>query len=294
MWDHEAYRAKAQAYFTRAGRNPNGDEFIVWSILGVELLARAALAKVSPVLNAAMDGPSILDSLGYPDPNGKQAKSVPMHTVLARLPVVVEEFTPDRVAEFEYLMELRNAELHTAVVRLDEPVSNWLPKLVRAIAPLATHLGVTVGTLLGEEVAELGQSYVDADDKKVLQDVRTRINAARQFWDRLTTDEQTARLPQVRNANNRRFQLCPACKCVMTLQSSAIRSSPSYIDEDGDRVTKVEYVVTGGVCQACGLELGSTAEVRSAGLAQAFHEIEIEEAYVEREPEYVDDEYGND
>lgn len=294
MWDHEAYLAKAQAYFTRAAQNPNGDEFIVWGILGVELLARAALAKVSPSLNAAMDGPSLLDSLGYPDPNGKQAKSIPMHTVLTRLPVVVVGFTPDRVAEFEYLMELRNAELHTATVRLDEPVSNWLPKLVRAIAPLAIHLGVSVEDLLGGEVAELGQSYVDADDKKVLQEVRTRINAAREFWGRLTSDEQAARVPMTRCASGGRVQKCPGCSCPMTLDASAIRSSRSYIDDDNDRVQKVEYVITGGVCQACGLELRSTAEVRSAGLAQAFHEIEVEEVYAEREPDYVDDDYGND
>lgn len=295
MWDCEAYIAKAKSYFDRAAQNPNGEEFILWSVLAIELLARAALAKVSPVLNAAMDGPSLLDSLGYPDPNGKQARSIPMHTVLSRLPVIVVDFTPDRVKEFDYLMDLRNAELHTALVRLDEPAANWLPKLTRAIAPLAAHLDMSVEDLLGSEVAELGQRYVDDDDKKILQEVRTRINAAKQFWDRLNAEEQLGRAPAgIGRANGGRIQPCPACSCLVVMAVSPVRSSRSYIDDDGDRVQKIEYVVTGGKCDACGMEMNSTAEVRSAGLAQAFSEVEVEESYVESDPDYVDYDYGND
>ncbi|OAH51369.1 hypothetical protein [Microbacterium oleivorans] len=292
IWDAEAYLAKAQNYFQRGASRPSNEESLVWSVLGLEFLARAALAKVSPVLNAAMEGPAILDSLGFPDPQGKRIQSVPMHTVLVRLPIVVADFTPDRVKDFEYLLELRNAELHTAAVRWDEPVSSWLPKLTRTIEPLARHLGTTVENLLGDELSEQGRQFVDSDDKKLLQEVRTRINSARDFWSRLTEEEKEARQPSVFALGGWK-QKCSACDSAIIVDATPVRSSRPYIDDDGDTVSKVEYVITGASCNACGLVLTSTGEVHAAGMPQTFDEIEVQELAPEQ-PDYVDYDYGND
>jgi len=297
MWDYEGYLSKAETYFTRAAKRENSADSLLWSVLGLELFARAALARISPVLNAAMDGGSILDSLGFPDLNGKQRKSIPMHTVLSRLPIVIDNFTPDRVREVDYLMELRNAELHTGQVRFEvEELSTWLPKLVRALAPLAAVLDVEVDELLGPEVAALGQSYVDEEDKKLGQEVRTRINSAKQFWDRLTNAEKEARTPIAPGESDQGArQDCPACGTRLQITSTAIRSSPPYLDGD-DRVRRVENVVTAAECPGCGLQLDSTAEIHAAGLSQHFAEFFVEEVYGEYDAatEYVDDEYGND
>src|ERR1700690_1061418 len=55
-WDSKALFAKAQRYIEEMQAQPNDDwTFVLWASLALEILARAALARVSPVLLADPD-----------------------------------------------------------------------------------------------------------------------------------------------------------------------------------------------------------------------------------------------
>ncbi|MGH8527794.1 MAG: hypothetical protein ACREXY_27325, partial [Gammaproteobacteria bacterium] len=181
MWDYESVMGKAQTYFGRAETHPHAedDEFALWTLMGLEFLLRAPLAKVHPSLLAAPEGDAILAACGILVEG--EHKSAPTHTVIKRLMHVVSGFDKDRQNDATALVGLRNVEVHTGSAALAS-INNdaWLPGFTRVADVLCVHLGMTLEDLVGDEIATLGRSLVDAQDKKLAHEITTRIEQARQ------------------------------------------------------------------------------------------------------------------
>src|SRR5437870_3462073 len=113
MWSYDDFLAKAKLYMARAAQHDRADdEFALWLLLGLEFLLRAPLAQVHPTLLASPEGPSLLDAAGFSDPT-REPKSVAITTVLERLKVIVPSFSQQRFEDASFLINLRNAEVHT-------------------------------------------------------------------------------------------------------------------------------------------------------------------------------------
>lgn len=128
-WDSEQYYQKAKLYMDRANSfEHNQMEFPLWSSLAIEMLARAALTSVHPVLNADPREPdNLFHALEIE--SKKQPKSIPYHAVLKRLEVIVESFGETQRQLCDYLGYLRNDELHSAELAFERlPESKWLPR----------------------------------------------------------------------------------------------------------------------------------------------------------------------
>ncbi|MFD8191251.1 hypothetical protein [Streptomyces wuyuanensis] len=310
MWNYDNFLGKAQFYFSRAAGHPHAqdEEVALWLLLGLEFLLRAPLAKVHPTLLADPTGDSIMHAAGYP---AKSPKSIQASGVISRLTLVIPGFT-EREGEAKFLIGLRNEELHSSESPLAIDQAQWLPHFIRVADALCGHLGLKAEDLVGPDIIAHGRNLVDVEDKKLTHEVKTRIQAAKEFFSRLRPDEVQARIESAasavdRDALVRRYidsvapgsgQLafervpCPACEVSAPLRLEAVRTTKEWLE--GDEVkSEVVYIARQLLCQICELSLLTTAELRIAGVSQQYV-IERSEDLMERYSGGFEDDYGND
>src|SRR2546422_766475 len=97
-WSSDALLTKAQRYAERMVEHAKDDwRFALWSSLALELLLRAALARISPALLAEKnDWNNIYFALGH-EPRVQKfvPKSIGATEVATRLEVILTAFTPE-------------------------------------------------------------------------------------------------------------------------------------------------------------------------------------------------------
>ena len=298
MWAYDSIYAKAITYFERAQNHSSstGDEFLIWNLLGLEFLLRAPLAKIHPSRLAAPEGDALLHATGVKLSSELNLKSVTAQTILKRLPHIISDFNDERVSDANILLNMRNAELHTgSSIATSTKRQFWLPKLIRVADVITVHLGVSLQDLLGQEVVAEGRSLVDAEDKKLIHDVKLRIQIAKDFYGKLSKSEITSRQANISGTDPwLKTDNCPACGTEIGVSCEEVRVTSERVEGD-EVVSKVIYVVLGLECPICSLQLNSTAEINAAGLDQQFED-EIRES-IERlflDASFDDGEYGND
>jgi hypothetical protein len=126
-WRAKALYDKAALYAERIFRKDTDDgEKALWSALALELVARAALANISPVLLADTKQEGNLDyAIGLPVKLAKfKPTSISMEQVFKRLnkslPDFIEEHRESCIKHTGY----RNAELHSGDAPFDA-LKNW-------------------------------------------------------------------------------------------------------------------------------------------------------------------------
>ncbi|HEY9313804.1 hypothetical protein [Williamsia sp.] len=293
MWDYEGFLGKAEIYFRRAAEHGHSDddEFAIWHLLGFEFLLRAPLAKVHPSLLADNASDSLLAANGIA--TDKQAKSAMSTVVIERLKKIVPEFAGDPERDSGVLMGLRNAELHTSDATVsDVPNALWLPKLVRIAKVLCKHLEIDVHDLLDNNVVKLGENLLDEADKKIEQEVRTKINAAHKLLKQLSQTEIDARVTTAKPTGIARLGLtqtativkCPVCQNSVYAPKTYVRSTPERLEDD-EAVHDNIFLINELKCQVCGLDLPNAAELVAAGLRQQV---------IETDSESLEDRYGTE
>lgn len=298
MWDYDGLIGKAQMYCKRAeGVAAEDDSFAVWLLLGLEFILRAPLARVHPAMLADPNGDAIMHAFGYPGaPDAKDPKSIQITTVISRLRRVIKEFTKEREDDASILTALRNRELHTSEAALATvDVAFWLPRFTRVAEVICTYLGLDPTDVVGSEVMGHGRALVDAEDKKLVHDVRIRIASAKTFAEQLIDTEVHSRHSAAQDSRFAAAQLvdCPACGLEVELIVEPIRTTNERIDDD--RILRDVISVARRLhCPVCGLTLQSTAEVSGAGLPQQYTRTEAESLEDRYLSSYEPDDYGND
>jgi hypothetical protein len=323
MWDYDSFMGKAKVYFERAREHPKLDYEVlaIWLLLGLEFLLRAPLAKVSPTLLAEPD--FALDAVGFPSPEGAEPRSIATKAVVTRLQRVVEGFTPSRSTDANYLINIRNKELHTGSVAVGLDSDTWLPRFIRVIDVICAHLGVQSEYLIGSELLAQGRALVADEDKKLVADIQKRIFASRAHFQQLRPDEVSTRrldIPDVRGqwtmlpgfgpgpspaageewkkivAETRTvpaFVNCPACGEKSAVRLQLVRATGERL-EDESIFRDLVFVGTGMTCVICGLDLRGTAELRAAGLPQQYTREEEESLEDRFGTTYEGEDYGKD
>ncbi|MEU8061742.1 hypothetical protein [Microbispora bryophytorum] len=310
MWDYDGFIGKAKLYFTRAEEHPRADddEMALWLLLGLEFLLRAPLAKISPTLLAdPQSGESIMHAAGYPlKSDGNQPKSIQAKTVIIRLGAIIPAFIKERQEDANFLIGLRNEELHSSDSSLAVDIAKWLPHFTRVIEVISTHLGLDPADLVGDSLMELGRELVDKEDKRLEHEVQKRIEAAKAFFSHLKPEEIEAR-----QAARPRHNLvvggksepvvsypdwpinCPACgENKIPLKLRPIRATNERLEDD-EICRDVICIATGLSCPICDLELTSTAEIRAAKIQQQY----VRQEWESLQDRYIDSlepDYGND
>ena len=122
IWSKDAFLSKAKRYSSIMMAQKRDDwQFGFWSALSLEMLAKAALANVSPVLVAdGKDWNNIYFALGeQPSTSKYSPKSVYISEVLGRLETILPEFTREMLSFSISHLNRRNSELHSGELPFD-------------------------------------------------------------------------------------------------------------------------------------------------------------------------------
>ena len=299
MWSEEEYWSKGQLYIRRA-QSTEADHglYSFWMCLAIEFIARAALSKVSPVLNADPNQVENiyfalgLEGVGTP-------KTVPLHSVFVRCVRVVDGFEEPQKKFCDFLGIQRNEELHTGGLPLENlKLQDWLQSYYEVLDILCRHLEHDLDDLLGSDEAEAARELLKASEEGLQSSVKQSIAAhKRVFDDRSEEERQQLRNDALIHSTMAKSLTelsdlvdCPSCSSSGLVTGRPIRRSRPYYDEE--RLLLLEEV--NGLsesfsCHACGLSLPSAPHLRWSGIEPQFtvaletslHELQILEYYEE-------------
>jgi hypothetical protein len=297
MWEADQYWEKAVLYARRALEDAREEwERAFWSALALEFLARGALSRIHPALNADPGNESnLFYALGF-EIKG-QPRSLPVHSVFSRLERLVDDFDKPTKEFCEFFIIVRNRELHTADLAFEGLAeSEWLPRYYRAARILCASSKKELADLLGIEVATAADQLIAALESDKLSEVMNNVAAhkavfeAKNETERLQLSAEQEVLSRTWIGATSRTR-CPACGSVARLTGELERESePMY--KDGLLIVDETYLANRMECGACGLTLKDIQEIHHAKLEPHFkREVETDlHAYFE--PEYYD-EYNN-
>ena len=279
-WAAESLYGKAKTFARRAHDSPIGSAaFGFWMSLSLELLSRAALAKVHPVLLA---DPQSEDNIHYAFgiiPK-KPPRSIPSKAVFARCSVHVSGFTDNMSGHCLVLADRRNSELHTGAASFEGiDNSTWLPATYEVIEILLKHLGRDFSDLLGEEhegqATQILKDRIETRKKEVFD----RIAAAKKQFSSLTAEWVQQRKDKVTKINAgwvkesslRKVAICPACGLDAIMIGESVGRTPVRINEaTGTIQREVRVLPTLFACPYCSLRLSGYQELSEAGLGALF------------------------
>lgn len=276
-WERDPLLDKAKLFFEYASKEPAEDpRYGLWCSLGLELLARAAVASVSPVLLAepVSDHKHLLHALGVTKLSAPQSISVAQ--VLALCQSLFADFTAEDAVASKALINRRNAELHSGEAAFDSYHSKqWLPGFYHSCSFLAKALGETLESVLGAAQATVAAEVLKQSREDVLGRVKSSIAAYKKVFDGKSTDEQQAaaadaqkRTEQLVHERHHKVE-CPACGCNAVVEGDAF--GPEKIDhEEGQIILRQSVSPRAFNCFACGLKLTGYADLDAAELGGIY------------------------
>ncbi len=279
-WERDPLWAKARLFFEHALAHDRDDpRFGLWCAFGLEMLARATVASVSPTLLAEphRDHIYLLHAVGRGSPKVDR-RSLSAAQLFNLCEVLFSEFKSEQKTSALALVNRRNAELHTGENAFGTYTTRqWIAGFYACCQALVAPLGETLTTLLGEAEAKEAEHVLAVAEREVRTRVRGQIAAHRRvFQERDEVEREAARTLAEETGNRLAHQRhhrvpCPACESVATVQGDPL-GSPNVVhdDEDGTIVVKQAIAPRRFACPACGLKLDGYAELSAAGLGDQY------------------------
>lgn len=276
-WERSALWSKAVLFMQRAtAQDKESPEFGLWASLGLELLARAAVAHTSPALLADpdKDQKNLLHAFGIG--SSHTPKSIPTIQVLSLCRTLVPAFTEDEFKAASALLNRRNEELHTGAAAFATfPVQSWIGNLFRCCKILAEHQGESLATLFGNAEVTVAEEILGKVEAGVINSVKSLISAHSKVFEakdknereRLTNEAQ-AESDRLSHRGHHRVA-CPACKCTATVQGTTY-GGERLEHKDGIIIVRESVIPTKFSCTACDLKLSSYQELVAAGVGDHF------------------------
>lgn len=276
-WERDPLIAKAKLFFERAFEGDRDEPtFGLWCSLGLELLARAAVASVSPTLLAFPDKSQkhLLYALNFE--SSSTPMSIPATTVFNLCFTLFSEFTDDDRTVCNALINRRNEELHSGAAAFDEyKPSQWLAGFYQACSSLAVALSEDIESLMGEKEADIAQGIIDSNHKNVVSKVNGLIAAHKKVFTGKASEEQEE-LRQIAEEQGNQLSTqrhhsvsCPACNCIATVQGVLFGKEHITNNED-EIIVRQSVTPTSFSCPACDLKLAGYAEIKQANLAEHY------------------------
>ena len=300
-WDHEALWLKAKLFLNRAMDTEPARSFeeqALWASLALELLAKSALARVSPVLIAVPteEGNSLLVASGLVQ-GDVRFKSVQAKTVYARCS---KAFKPLSEKEAGAITESRNEYLHGAAPAFTHmPPEAWWPRFWAQAQILVNACDSELEDLVGGDRVSVVEAHLTQNKQNIAHRVEMLIERARQRLAQFESGQMRAKEAQewarpvdlTAGLKHSAEEPCPACGALGLLEGEDIdEATPHYeqvAEDDYDFWVEVTVGSSYFGCQKCRLVLDSYELVVAAELPDTFSAI--------GEPDdYREDEYGND
>jgi len=277
-WERDPLWAKARLFFERAFDEATEEPlFGLWCSLGLELLARAAIASISPALLAEPDRDHrfLLHALK----RGSERitpQSIGTVQVFNLCRTLFDDFSKDDLTAAVALVNRRNQELHTGAAAFDEyPEKLWLPDFFRACRSLTKVQGETLESLFGQDEAKFASEILDETNKEVRQKVLNLIAAHQKVFDAKSPDEKTTASAKAKAESDQLAHLrhhrvtCPSCNSDATVQGEPF--GPEHVaHQDGEILVRRTVSPRSFSCSACGLKLQGYAELDAAQLGGQY------------------------
>lgn len=300
--DHEALWLKAKLFLNRAMDDDevrSFDEQALWASLALELLAKSALARQSPLLIAVPteDGTNVLIALGLIGGTAR-FESVPAKTLYSRCE---RAFKPFSRSEAEKITHARNEYLHGASAGFTLiPEVSWWPRYWAQAVVLVAACDREVEELVGDSRADVVRGHLEQNKKNVEHRTEMLLGRARQrraqyeagtLPAKVAREWQPGRLLTASLAHSE-GETCPACGRQGVIEGDNVCDTETryeQVDEDD-----YEVIVTLTVdseyfsCEHCGLVLDDYQLLEQAGIETTFH------AEGDSSDVLYEGEYGND
>lgn len=278
-WSKDALLSKAKLYFTKAFEEEKDSPFFgIFCALGLELLARAALANISPTLladNANAQG-NILYALGKKDASGSfKPKSLIVSSVLLICKEVISGFNEDCFKIALSLVERRNEELHTGGGAFAEyNQDKWIAGFYLCCKVLSESMGESLISVFGKEEAKTAEVLITQDAEKVKKEVMDRISARKKVYEETVKDSGDSGaamiakgtfMIDIRTHQGYHKVTCPCCGNSALIYGK----EPDYGKEiiaDDEVIVRKDVIPSSFKCDVCNLKLSSYAELKAAGL----------------------------
>jgi len=303
-----ALYAKSQVYIRRGLRaQSDGDteEYQLWASLAIELLGKAALAKIHPTLVAdPTHYQSLFAACGHQ--LSSDLKTITAKTLFERLGHIDKAFDLRHQRFFEQMALRRNAELHSG----ESPFSGltaeiWEEKFWGGVETILEMQEENLESWLGTENSKAPARIIEQAAKATEWAVKHRINRCKEDFEKKYYDPTHRQkiIDESKHLQWARFDPyertpCPACGSlgfmVGTLwDEEVIDSEPGsfFYDDDDERyieppIEKVikTFSVEEFVCRVCLLHLFGREESLAGNLPDEFTRREERER--EFEPDY--------
>ena len=276
-WDPQALFDKATRYIQQA-QDIEVDEwdYALWSSLSLELLARAALANISPVLlaDSGKGWAHLYNALGYePIESRYSPRSIYISEVFRRLETILPEFTKEHESFGNLHTGRRNSELHSGEMGFDGvKASTWQPRFYQCCEVLLTSMGMRLEDFVGSDEATVATAMINAAADESAKAVQGEIHAFATTWKSKPESDRTTLADQAvvwasRQAGHR--VQCPACGSAALVFGSAVRAPVRELQDDSI-VERQEYLPDRFECIACGLKLTGLSHLSAADVADRY------------------------
>lgn len=273
-WERDPLWTKARRYFERAVAYRHDDElFGLWCSLGLELLARAALANISSTLLAEPDREhrNLLYALNR-GAKRQPKKSIATAQVLNLCKTLIGGFSDEHFKASLALVNRRNDELHTGSAAFHEyPPNQWIGGLYRVCKVLSESMDESLESLLGKEEAESATAMLQEIANDLIQRVKSKIASHKNvFTEKDALEQEQAREKAAEDMKPLAYRghhlvSCPSCGCTSSVQGETFGKSQLEIG-DHEIIVRESISPRSFACTACGLRLTSYPELDAAGL----------------------------
>ncbi|WP_119273132.1 hypothetical protein [Taklimakanibacter deserti] len=233
----------------------------LWSSLYLELLARAALAKIHPSLLAdPQDGKSFLYGFGV---EKKDPASIAAKILYQRCTDLVSGFDEQALSHCLLMARARNIEVHTGEASFETMTHNrWQSEQYRVVTILADFLNAEVTDFFERDEAEELEDRLKNMNKEVEGRAKDDLRKHREWFNSLSAKDQTdAReyaqkeiAALIRTEANYAKQGCPACGSEGVLLGEKILGIKVTIDGEM-LIQKTSVASKKFICKACKLDL---------------------------------------
>jgi hypothetical protein len=302
-YDHEALWMKAKVFINRA-MDPDPtwsfDEQALWASAALELLGKAALARVSPLLIAepTEEGVNVLIATGLVEGTASFT-TVSASTVFKRCQ---RAFRPFSFNDAQKLAAARNEYLHgSGIGFMALPSKAWWPRYWALAAILITAQDRDIEAFVGGDRVEIVEAHLKQNTRNLEDRVESLIARAKQRLAQYQAGTLPAKIQKEWQSHpdltiGLRYstgETCPACGGEGILEGEDDSGKEWESDfygtdyDDGYAWVKITVPVEYFSCSTCHLTLDSYELIEKAGLPETFE-------VIDDNPELQEPDYGND
>jgi len=275
-WEREPLFLKAKLFFEKGFDEDKESPFFgLWCAMGLELLARSAVASVSPTLLAEPD-PSHQNLLHALNLGSGSKKSLITTQVLSLCKTLITDFTEHHRTISLAIISKRNEELHTGSAAFEDySTSQWIANLYKCCKILSEFQGESLNSLLGDEIEKEANMILSEVETEVIGKTNSLIASHKKVFENKTEEDRKILAEEsVKNSDKLAYRghhrvNCPSCNSLATVigEPYGKENIETKIDEI---IVRQSILPTKFHCIACELKMSGYNALNAANLPSHY------------------------